>query len=204
MKKILLLVMAAACGLLANCKSTVAMKSSELAVITGGPESTTKRIRLSVRVDSPGEAPLVVPEMIALVGRDFTVEDIREFVYPSTYKTATVSGTSVSPATPTNFNTVNTGLTMILKAEPKGRLIVLSGKVDVVKFDHFIEMGGELGRPIADERGKVLSENRVEMPAIRTFTTPVYIAAKPGTPVSFEIDHPKKGTRVTITAAALK
>ena len=203
MKKIPLLLMTAACGLLVNCKSTVAMKSGELAGIMKESPLGAKRVSVSVQVKSPGEKTLGFPAKTVRVGEDFSIGSTREFVYPSGYELPAVSKTGVEPATPTNFETINTGITMNLKTEAKGPLLVIGGKVDVVKFDRFIRMGGELGRPIANESGKMVSENRMEMPAIRSFMTPVYLTAKPGAPVSFEIDHPKKGTQVTITVKAV-
>ena len=180
------------------------MSKRELASLVGGPTSATKRIRLSVRVESPGEKAIVVPDIAFRFGQEGTVEATREFVYPTAYGSPGVSGTAIDPATPIRFEKVNTGMTMKLIAEPKGQLILIRGKVEVVKFDRFIRMGGELGRPIMDENGKVIADNRIEMPALRTFTTPVYLAVRPDTPTQFEIDYPKKGTRVTITVHAMK
>lgn len=199
MKIISLLSITAMCGFLANCTSTVTMKSSELAGILKESPLGAKRVSVSVQVKSPGEKAVGFPAKTVRLGDDFTIRSTREFVYPSVYELPAVSGINFTPATPSNFETIHTGVTMNLKTEAKGPLIVIGGKVDVVKFDRFIRMGGELGRPIADESGKQIWENRTEMPAIRSFMTPVYLAAKPGAPVSFEIDHPKKGTRVTVT-----
>lgn len=203
MKTISISVLAAACGLLANCTSRVAMKSGELAGILRDSPLGAKRVSVSVQVKSPGEKAVDFPAKTVRLGGDFTFRSTREFVYPASYGFPAVSGTGVEPATPNDFQTINTGIIMNLKAEANGSLVVIGGKIDVVKFDRFIGMGGELGRPIANEGGKMITENRVEMPAIRTFTTPVYLAVKPGAPVSFEIDHPNKGTRVTITVKAL-
>lgn len=203
MKKIPLMLMVTACGMLANCKSTVAMGSGELATVMKESPFGAKRVSVSVEIKSPGEKAVSFPAKTVRAGEDFSISSTREFVYPAGYELPSVSDTGVEPATPTHFETVNTGITMSLKTEKKGLLVVIGGKVDVVSFDHFIRMGGELGKPITDDRGKMISENRMEMPAIRTFMTPVYVAAKPGTPISFEIDHPKKGTRMTVMVKAV-
>lgn len=42
------------------------------------------------------------------------------------------------------------------------------------------------------------------MLAIRTYETPVFYGVKPGASGSFEIDHPKKGTRMTVTVRDVK
>jgi hypothetical protein len=60
-------------------------------------------------------------------------------------------------------------------------------------------MGGELGKAIFDDQGRVQTENRVEMPKFATFTTPVQVAMKPRVSTTFEIAHPTDGTVVTAT-----
>lgn len=204
MKTVPVSVLIVACGLLANCSSPVGMTSRELSGILKESPLGAKRVSVSVQVTSPGERAVSFPAKTVRLGQSFSAGSTREFIYPKGYSFPEVSGDALTPATPMNFETIDTGITMDLKAEANGPLVVISGKVDVSKFDRFIRMGGELGRPIADGEGNVIAENRVEMPAIRSYMTPVYLAVKPGQPVSFEIDHPEKGTRMTVTIKTLK
>ncbi|RYD22768.1 MAG: hypothetical protein EOP88_06840 [Verrucomicrobiaceae bacterium] len=203
MKTIPLSVLVVACGLLANCSSPVAMTNRELAGVLKESPLGAKRVEVSVKVTPPGEKAVSFPSKKIRLGQSFSQESTREFVYPAGYSFPGIAGKGVEPATPKDFETIDTGITMNLKADSNGSMVIISGKVEVSKFDRFIRMGGELGHPISDGKGKTLTENRVEMPAIRTYMTPVYVAAKPGKPVSFEIDHPEKGTTMTVTVKAL-
>lgn len=203
MKTISLSLSVVGCVLLANCSSPVAMTRGELADVLKESPLAAKRVSVSVRVTPPGAKEFSFPAKNIRLGESFSQEVIREFIYPAGYSAPGIAGGGIEPATPERFETVNTGVTMDLKAEASGSLVIVSGKVEVSKFDRFIRMGGELGHPITDEKGKTLTENRVEMPAIRTYMTPVYVAAKPGKPVSFEIDHPEKGSKMTVTVRTL-
>lgn len=203
MKTILLSMLVVACGLLANCSSPVAMTRGELAGVLKESPLGAKRVSVSVQVTPPGEKKVSFAARKVRLGESFSQEAIREFIYPAGYSVPGIAGEGIVPATPKHFETINTGVTMDLKAEESGSMVVVSGTVEVSKFDRFIRMGGELGRPITDGKGKTLSENRVEMPAIRKYMTPVYVAVKPGKPVSFEIDHPEKGSKMTVTVKML-
>lgn len=195
---------AAACGLLMNCSSPVAMKSGDLATILNSSPLASDRVSVSIQVKSPGEKAVTPPPISGRRGDELSIQKTSEFVYPRKYDLPEVSKGGVIPATPSAFQAIQTGLTMDLKAETQGPLIQVSGKVVMVEVDRFISMGGVMGKPITDDRGTLISENRTEMPAIRSYTTPVYVLVKPGEPVSFEIDHPKKGTRMTLTAKTVK
>lgn len=203
MKPISLFVSAAGCGLFASCSTPVAMKTGELAGILRESPLATRRVSVSVQVKSPGEKTVTFPTKTVRVGEEFTIRSTREFNYPAKYQLPGVSKNGVEPATPEKLETINTGITLDLKTEAKGPLVLISGKTEVVKFDHFVTMGGEVGKPIADDKGRVISENRIEMPAIRTFMTPVCVAAKPDKPTTFDIDHPTRGSQVTITVKAV-
>lgn len=189
--------------MLSNCSSPVAMTRGELAGVLEESPLAAKRVSVSVQVTQPGEKEVSFPAKKVRLGQSFSQGSTREFIYPAAYSFPAASGAAVDPATPKDFEKIHTGITMDLKTEASGSMVIVSGKVEVSKFDRFIRMGGELGHPITDGKGNTLTENRVEMPAIRNYMTPVYVAAKPGKPVSFEIDHPEKGTKMTVTVKTL-
>ena len=182
-----------------SCRSTVAMSSGELTEILKSQPQLAQRMKVSLEVNSPGEKSLAFPEMTIRTGESLNVRGVGEYIYPAAY----VSAAGV-PGTPSDLTKIETGITLDLKARNVGQVVMLSGKVTVVAFDRFIRMGGEIGHPIVDEKGRLITENRVEMPAFRTYETRVYFAVKPGTPGTFEIDHPKKGTRVTVNIAEIR
>ncbi len=204
MNKTPLILMVAACGSLVNCRSTVAMSSGELASVMKDSPLGAKRVSVSVQVKSPGEKAVDYPAKTVRLGEDFSIRSTREFIYPAAYEPAAVVGDAVTPPDPADLTKIQTGLTLSLKAEGKGQLVILSGKATYVNFDRFVKMGGEVGRPIVSDRGDLLTENSIEMPAIRTYETPVFYGVKAGGSGSFEIDHPKKGTRMTVTVGAVK
>jgi hypothetical protein len=51
---------------------------------------------------------------------------------------------------------------------------------------------------LLDSKNRVVTENRIEMPMFGTYSTPVYIAMSPGEDYSFEVSHPRKGTKVRL------
>lgn len=202
MNKIPLILMVAACGSLANCKSTVAMSSGELANVMKGSPLGAKRVSVAVQIKSPGEKTVSFPMKTVRLGEDFSIRATREFIYPAAYEPAAAGkGDAVTPPNPEDLTKIQTGLTLNLKADGKGQLVILSGKATYVNFDRFVKMGGEIASPFVNvnEQGARLTEFCIEMPVIRTYETPVFYGVKPGGSGSFEIDHPKKGTRVTVT-----
>lgn len=207
MSKIPLILMVAACGSLVCCKSTVAMSSGELANVMKESPLGAKRVSIAVQVKSPREKAVNFPAKTVRLGEEFSIRSTREFIYPAAYEPAAfVEGNAVAPPDPEDLTKIQTGLTLNLKADGKGQLVILSGKATYVNFDRFIKMGGEVVSPFVnvDEKGARLTDFLIEMPAFRTYETPVFYGVKPGGSGSFEIDHPKKGTRMTVTVRAAK
>lgn len=141
------------------------------------------------------------PAQKITLGQGFRVGDQREFIYPSEYlfPDAEADSTSIYPATPTDFKMVPAGIEANLISERRGGLVLLKGTITVTDFQGFSKMGGEMGEPILDDHGRLISENRVEMPKLATFTTPIQIAMKPGKSYPVEISHPRKGTSVVLS-----
>lgn len=134
---------------------------------------------------------MTAPSVTARSGQKATIEIIREFIYPTEYEppeipTSTgqnqggilggatggggVQSFPVTPATPTAFETRNTGVT--LEIEPtigeNDFMIDLRFVPEVVEFEGFINYGSPIQTGGTDLLGNpvqiVLTENRIEMP----------------------------------------
>ncbi len=132
---------------------------------------------------------LSAPSVLARSGQRAKIEIIREFIYPTEYDPpeipnqfggngggATVMGNifPVTPATPTAFETRNTGVT--LEVDPQlgadEFTIDLNLSPEVVEFDGFINYGSPIQSSMTNALGlneKVtITENRIEMPVFNT------------------------------------
>ena len=132
---------------------------------------------------------MTAPSVTARSGQKATIEIIREFIYPTEYEPpelpnsvgATGGGLlgnggsqgasfPVTPATPTAFDTRNTGVT--LEIEPtigeNDFVIDLRFVPEIVEFEGFINYGSPIQSPSTDALGNpvvsVITENRIEMP----------------------------------------
>jgi hypothetical protein len=177
------------------------MTMREYSEISGPSKAEPFPESITLALKDDGRLSKALPSVKIKPGKSFTVVDERDFVFPTAYKPAVVSSNGapypITPATPTGFQAEKTGFRAELSASRKGALVLVEGLITVKHFDGFTKMGGLLGEPIV-ENGAVLTENRIEMPKFSTYTTPVYVFMKPGTPAHFEISHPKKGTTVTV------
>lgn len=134
---------------------------------------------------------MTAPSVTAKSTQKATIEIIREFIYPTEYEPPELpnsTGSSftgggldgllgggggsfpVTPATPTAFDTRNTGVT--LEIEPTiGQnefVIELRFVPEIVEFEGFINYGSPIQSPGTDALGNpvvsVITENRIEMP----------------------------------------
>ncbi len=137
---------------------------------------------------------MTAPSVTAKSGQKATIEIIREFIYPTEYEPPELpqstggngggffggvggglgggGGNSfpVTPATPTAFDTRNTGVT--LEIEPiigeNDFVIDLRFVPEIVEFEGFINYGSPIQSPSTDALGNpvtsVITENRIEMP----------------------------------------
>jgi len=136
---------------------------------------------------------MTAPSVTARSGQKATIEIIREFIYPTEYEppeipTSTSNNSSrgtllddvtggsgiqtfpVTPATPTAFETRNTGVT--LEIEPtigeNDFMIDLRFVPEIVEFEGFINYGSPIQTGGTDLAGNpvqlTLTENRIEMP----------------------------------------
>lgn len=148
---------------------------------------------------------MTAPSVTARSGQKATIEIIREFIYPTEYEPPEVEGggggnnqfggggqAAITPATPTAFETRNTGVT--LEIEPtigdNDFMIDLRFVPEIVEFEGFINYGSPIFSPgsaaILDQAGDILfpeieptmiTENRIEMPVFssRRVTTALTI-----------------------------
>ena len=143
---------------------------------------------------------LTAPSVTARSGQKATIEIIREFIYPTEYEppelpnnvgssnissgasildpiTGLITGSNasastfpVTPATPTAFETKNTGVT--LEIEPtigeNDFVIDLRFLPEIVEFEGFINYGSPISSAGTDALGNpvttIITENRIEMP----------------------------------------
>ncbi len=138
---------------------------------------------------------MTAPSILARSGEQAKIEIIREFIYPTEYEPPELpnsvgnnnggggiigfgggggggasSGFPVTPATPTAFETRNTGVT--LEIEPTlggdGFTIDLRFAPEIVEFEGFVNYGSPIQAPSTSALGistpVTITENRIEMP----------------------------------------
>jgi len=141
-----------------------------------------------------GADVMTAPSIVSRSGERATIEIIREFIYPTEYEPPELPNVvgigggleggdgqagggsifPVTPATPTAFETRNTGVT--LEVEPilgeDGYTIDLTFKPEIVEFEGFINYGSPIQSPGTDAIGNpitiTITENRIEMPVFST------------------------------------
>ena len=154
---------------------------------------TDGQVQLIMRglAQKKGTDLMTAPSVTAKSGQKATIEIIREFIYPTEYEPPELpnsvgqTGSSlgglglggggggsfpVTPATPTAFDTRNTGVT--LEIEPtigeNDFVIDLRFVPEIVEFEGFINYGSPIQSPSTDALGNpvvsVITENRIEMP----------------------------------------
>jgi len=134
---------------------------------------------------------MTAPSVVALPGQSATIEIIREFIYPTEYEPPELpnqvggnvgggvvgvggggggAGFPVTPATPSAFDTKNTGVTLEVEAQidQNDSIIELRFTPTIVEFEGFVNYGSPITAPATDALGNpvqiVITENRIEMP----------------------------------------
>ena len=189
----------ASLSLLVSCSAPQGMSVQQYASMSGATSGSTAPITFHMTVHEPMRSPTEYPPQKLSVGRAFQVGSQRDFVYPSAYEPGKVAtgSSNLTPATPTKFKTVKTGLVADLTSKRVGGLILIEGSVTVTEFHGFSRMGGALGQPLFDPRDRIITANRIEMPKLATYTTPIYVALTPGESNTFDLSSPKKRAKVT-------
>ena len=132
---------------------------------------------------------MTAPSVTARSGEKATIEIIREFIYPTEYEPPELPnsvGTGISgggllggggassfpvtPATPTSFETRNTGVTLEIAPNIGSNdfVIDLNFAPEIVEFEGFVNYGSPIQSPSTDLLGNptsvIITENRIEMP----------------------------------------
>jgi general secretion pathway protein D len=156
---------------------------------------TDGQVQLIMRglAQKKGTDLMTAPSVTAKSSQKATIEIIREFIYPTEYEPPELpnstggnfnggilggggigggssGGFPVTPATPTAFDTRNTGVT--LEIEPtigeNNFEIELRFVPEIVEFEGFINYGSPIQAPSTDALGNpvvsIITENRIEMP----------------------------------------
>lgn len=189
--------------ILASCSPTATVTTCQVASMNRPADHIPSQLRFQMSVREAKTGMKSLPAKQITVGKNFRIVDQREFTYPADYEPASVAQDldSVTPATPKEFRTIRTGIEADLTSERVGSLVVFKGTIKVTDFQGFSRMGGQAGQPIIDSEGRMITENRIEMPKLATYSTPVYTAIQPDGSCTFEISHPKKGTSVRFSLA---
>lgn len=109
-----------------------------------------------------------------------TLEMIRENRFPIAFDPPRAENGKITPTTPTEFETINAGWTVRLTTKHHGKLIAVYGVADFTEIE-FVPGGyGALAGPIHDEKGKVITPNRLDQPKVKTASTRFHIFAEPG------------------------
>jgi general secretion pathway protein D len=162
--------------------------------ITGLFDDNAAQVIMRGLAQKKGTDVMSAPSILAKSGESAKIEVIREFIYPTEYEppelpqsVGTTSQNSdpdgggggaqifpVTPATPTGFETRNTGVT--LEIEPtigeNNYTIDLRFLPELVEFEGFINYGSPiqtLGQDILGNPVSItITENRIEMPVFST------------------------------------
>lgn len=188
------------CLLAGACSDPSTMTVKQLTELQQHPVVSNPPMNLKLIVRERGKPEMSLGETPLRYGKSMGFENRKEFIYPSEYESpeAAKDGQSVIPATPAGFESTNTGFEAKLSASRRGSLVIIEGSITSREFQGFSAMGGEIGRPIIDANGKAITENRVVMPMFATFSTPVFLAVKPGKDYSFAISGSRKGGTATL------
>jgi len=138
---------------------------------------------------STGADIMVKPSTISRSGEKSKIEVVREFIYPTEYEPPELSqggdsgsgggsgGGAVTPATPTAFETRDTGVTLevLPTVGPDKKYIELSLRPELVEFEGFVNYGSPILSPGTDITGNPVSititNNAILMPVFKTIRT---------------------------------
>ena len=138
---------------------------------------------------------MVKPSTITRSGERSKIEIIREFIYPTEYEppelpqsVGTTSSSSedggaveifpVTPATPTGFETRDTGITLEVEpvVGPNKKYIELSLRPELVEFEGFVNYGSPIATLTASGLGGTdsieITKNNILMPIFKTIRMP--------------------------------
>ncbi len=177
-----------------SIRTTIACVAIASVAIAAAPKAgkrlTAERIA-ELTAPSEGARPKTYRVEIALIGSaalpadkaEGQVTAAREFHFPTEFappQPAANGAPTITPTTPTAFETVNTGWTVRLSAKPHGKLVAVYGVADYTDAAMVRGGYGAVAGPIYDERGELLTPNQLDQPRLQTTTTRFHIFAVPG------------------------
>jgi hypothetical protein len=154
-----------------------------------------------------GAEVIAAPSVVALNGQTAAVEIAAEVSYPSRYtlaKAQSVDGANfpITPATPANFKTAPTGLSLKITPQIRDAFIELSGSV-IFSWSEgnttTASVGEGIGSVTSEDRRVTLTDNRHDLPVFGTRTTPFFIRALPGKTYTLKVKGEKGPIRIDIT-----
>lgn len=176
---------------------------AEYKVLASTKRPKARAYQLAFKVVQRGDT-LSAPKIVTKPGQRALIEIIREFRYPVAFEIPRAGkGNALTPATPTVFETTNTGLSIDVTPNADGAFIVLTGEATQTTFDGFHQNAGEAFRPITSADGTIISPNAVQSPTFTTRRTPFLIAALPGHTYRFPMNADKK-TTIEVTCAEVR
>jgi len=167
-------------NLIANQASGIQSTASAPGILSLGGimNGTTLEMIFRGLSQKKGADIMTAPSVIARSGETAKIEVIREFIYPTEYEPpelpdeVVANGVfPVTPATPTAFETRNTGVTLEIlpqTGETNDYVINLNFKPEVVEFEGFINYGSPITGTTVDGDSVQITENRIEMPVFAT------------------------------------
>ena len=181
-------------ALLANPDGTAETGSVAPGILSLTGLFTDGQVQLIMRglAQKRGTDIMTAPSVLARSGETATIEIIREFIYPTEYEPPELpnsvgggggfggggvggvgGGTNsfpVTPATPTAFETTNTGVTLEIQPTIGANDFVIDLRFapQIIEFEGFINYGSPITSPTTDLFGNpvniTITENRIEMP----------------------------------------
>lgn len=174
-----------------NRNAQSASPAPGIAALTGLFSDSQVQVIMRGLAQKKGTDLMTAPSITARSGEKALIEIIREFIYPTEYEPpelpnsigggVSTTGTGlglgssggifpVTPATPTSFETRNTGVTLEIEPTIGGNDFVIDLRFapDIVEFEGFVNYGSPIQSPATDFLGNpttvTITENRIEMP----------------------------------------
>ncbi|MEZ0254696.1 MAG: hypothetical protein ACAI37_05430 [Chthoniobacter sp.] len=203
-----LVLAAAAVTIAAVSKPAKHLTPQRVAEVNALSDSNPDLARVSVAISGVSKVRTVSD------GRKAVLEMIREFRFPTAFnppaapKEALAGKTNqdgvypITPTTPTEFETLNTGWTITLTTKARGGLVEVYGVADFVEVDLIAGGYGALSGPIITDQGVLITPNRLDLPKSKTTTTRFHVFALPGESYDVTLYRGTKAEKHTVTVAA--
>ena len=172
----------------------------ELESMTNRKPLRANKVRVTFEKLPDGDGIRAVPIDVkigqrALIEASFEVRYPTKFALPQT--NAKVG--SMTPTTPSDFVTQNTGTTIEFTPVLRGAFVILTGTVTERKLGGFTQNPGF--HPVTSKDGTVISVNRCVSPMFTTWETAFFAALQPGKTESFMVNSEHGPKRITFSCA---